>query len=345
MLVMPGWESAWMPGVTGSASRTSVAGEREHLPHLAVAAALEVRDEPGAEIEADLVAGLGIVHEVGLEAERRAAGLAELDVARAEPGILEQRRLARVDRRLPVRLEPAFEVAEPAIDRGPHPELVDPGRHAGRAAGVGRVEPHHAADREPPFHAELPGGLGRIVRLVHRREADAAAELGDARAGDVAEHEVAGRRGARVARVEPGAGQDAVGERGAARATDAARQIELAGLGEHDRRRERDPQVVVDADLDLRREQVAVAVELELAVPGQRRERIGRRVADLLAGDHDAVEVVLVGGLDVDLLADAGVGGGGDRSGRVRARDRAGAHDKPERNGGRPQHRAERYHG
>src|SRR5262249_5262246 len=153
-------------------------------------------------------------------------------------------------------------------------------------AWVGRVEPHHAADREATFDAELPGRLGGIVRLVHRREAQAAAELGDARTVDAAEHEIAGRRRGRIVRVEPVPGQDAVGKRRAVRAIDAAGQVELAGLGEHDRHLERDPDIVIDTELELRREEVPDPVELELAVSGQRGERIGRRVADLLAGDY-----------------------------------------------------------
>ena len=50
MFVMPGYDIGWVPVFVGSASRTSgpqpaaVAGEREHLPHLAVVAALEVGD-------------------------------------------------------------------------------------------------------------------------------------------------------------------------------------------------------------------------------------------------------------------------------------------------------------
>src|ERR1041385_7118473 len=95
-------------------------------------------------------------------------------VGRAEPGVLEQRRAADRDRPLVRGLEPALEVAQAAIDRGPQPELVDAGRHAGLAARIDGIEPHHAADREAQLGAELPGRLGVVARLVHRGEADAA---------------------------------------------------------------------------------------------------------------------------------------------------------------------------
>ena len=109
------------------------------------------------------------------------------------------------------------------VDRRPQPQLVDAGGHAGLAAGVDGVQPHDAADRQAQLGAELPGRLGVVARLVHRRDAEAGAELGDAGAVGAAEHQIAARRRGRGARVEPGRRQDAVGERaGGVRSTPAA---------------------------------------------------------------------------------------------------------------------------
>src|SRR5262249_58708895 len=107
-------------------------------------------------------------------------------------------------------------------------------------------------------------------------------------------------------------------------AVDAAGEIELAGLGEHDRRGERDPQVAVDAELGARGDPVARLVELELAAGRQRRQRIAGGT-DLLARDRRAVGVVLVVGLEPD----QGAGSGGRGRGHVArggggARGRAG---------------------